>query len=109
MSRHGNCWDNSPMEHFFRSLKNERVPVTGYINFSEATDAITDYIVGYYSSLRPLDDNGGCPQTNRKTVTGKTMHWWPVSLNTSEVCCSTEISIGSIFEARNPLTIHASI
>lgn len=85
MSRHGNCWDNSPMEHFFRSLKNERVPVTGYINFSEATDAITDYIVGYYSSLRPLDDNGGCPQTNRKTVTGKTMHWWPVSLNTSEV------------------------
>lgn len=36
MSRRGNCWDNSPMERFFRSLKNEWVPVTGYINFSEA-------------------------------------------------------------------------
>jgi transposase len=29
MSRRGNCWDNSPMERFFRSLKNEWVPVTG--------------------------------------------------------------------------------
>ncbi len=23
MSRRGNCWDNSPMESFFKSLKNE--------------------------------------------------------------------------------------
>lgn len=61
MSRRGNCWDNSPMERFFRSLKNEWVPVTGYINFSEAAHAITDYIVGYYSSLRPHDYNGGLP------------------------------------------------
>ena len=30
------------MERFFRSLKNEWVPVTGYINFSEAAHAITD-------------------------------------------------------------------
>jgi len=61
MSRRGNCWDNSPMERFFRSLKNEWVPVTGYTNFSEAAHAITDYIVGYYSSLRPHDYNGGLP------------------------------------------------
>ncbi len=61
MSRRGNCWDNSPMERFFRSLKNEWVPVTGYINFSEAAHAITDYIVGYYSSIRPHDYNGGLP------------------------------------------------
>lgn len=61
MSRRGNCWDNSPMKRFFRSLKNEWVPVTGYINFSEAAHAITDYIVGYYSSLRPHDYNGGLP------------------------------------------------
>src|SRR5690606_30304760 len=26
MSRRGNCWDNSPMERFFRSLKSEWVP-----------------------------------------------------------------------------------
>ncbi|ELY1864398.1 IS3 family transposase [Serratia marcescens] len=61
MSRRGNCWDNSPMERFFRSLKNEWVPVTGYINFSDAAHAITDYIVGYCSSLRPHDYNGGLP------------------------------------------------
>ncbi|MDQ5075472.1 IS3 family transposase, partial [Klebsiella variicola subsp. variicola] len=48
MSRRGNCWDNSPMERFFRSLKNEWVPVTGYRNFGDACHAITDYIVGYY-------------------------------------------------------------
>ncbi|HHP5643834.1 TPA: integrase core domain-containing protein, partial [Klebsiella variicola] len=53
MSRRGNCWDNSPMERFFRSLKNEWVPATGYVSFSDAAHAITDYIVGYYSALRP--------------------------------------------------------
>lgn len=31
------------MERFFRSLKNEWVPVTGYVNFSDAAHAITDY------------------------------------------------------------------
>ncbi len=61
MGLRGNCWDNSPMERFFRSLKNEWVPVTGYTNFSEAAHAITDYIVEYYSSLRPHDYNGGLP------------------------------------------------
>lgn len=62
------------MERFFRSLKNEWVPVTGYINFSEAAHAITDYIVGYYSSLRPHDYNRGLPPTD----TGKTLKPWPV-------------------------------
>lgn len=47
MNRHGNCWNNSPMERFFRSLKNEWVPETSYVNFGEADHAIKDYIVGY--------------------------------------------------------------
>ncbi|HHK8860597.1 TPA: integrase core domain-containing protein, partial [Escherichia coli] len=55
------CWDNSPMERFFRSLKNEWMPVTGYVSFSDAAHAITDYIVGYYSALRPHEYNGGLP------------------------------------------------
>jgi putative transposase len=59
--RRGNCWDNSPMERFFRSLKNEWVPATGYVSFSDAAHAITDYIVGYYSALRPHEYNGGLP------------------------------------------------
>ncbi|TQO10038.1 UNVERIFIED_ORG: integrase-like protein [Citrobacter freundii] len=61
ISRCGNGWDNSPMKCFFQSLKNEWVPATSYINFSEAAHAITDYIVGYYSSLRAHDYNGGLP------------------------------------------------
>ncbi|HHS7462426.1 TPA: integrase core domain-containing protein [Salmonella enterica] len=56
-----NCRDNSPMERFFRSLKNAWVPVTGYISFSDAAHAITDYIVGCYSVLRPHEYNGGLP------------------------------------------------
>ncbi len=47
------------MERFFRSLKNEWMPVTGYLSFSDAAHAITDYIVGYYSALRPHEYNGG--------------------------------------------------
>ena len=42
-----NCWDNSPMERFFRSLKTVWVPGNGYVNFSETSVAITNYITGY--------------------------------------------------------------
>ncbi len=59
MSRRGNCWDNSPMERFFRSLKTEWIPETGYRSFTEAKMAITDYVVGYYSQTRPHHYNGG--------------------------------------------------
>ncbi len=59
MSRRGNCWDNSPMERFFRSLKTEWIPTTGYRNFSEAKHCINDYIIGYYSEIRPHSYNGG--------------------------------------------------
>jgi putative transposase len=30
LSQRGNCWDNSPMERFFRSLKTKWVPVSVY-------------------------------------------------------------------------------
>jgi len=53
LSRRGNCWDNSPMERFFRSLKTEWIPVSGYWSFNEAREHITRYITGYYSQLRP--------------------------------------------------------
>ncbi len=59
MSRRGNCWDNSPMERFFRSLKIEWVPTTGYQRFNEAQSAIIRYITGYYSTIRPHWYNGG--------------------------------------------------
>lgn len=59
LSRRGNCWDNAPMERFFRSLKSEWVPTTGYQSLGEGRNAITRYITGYYSELRPHWYNGG--------------------------------------------------
>lgn len=32
MSRRGNCWDNSPMERLFHSLKSEWIPATGQLD-----------------------------------------------------------------------------
>lgn len=59
MSRRGNCWDNAPMERFFRSLKTEWIPTIGYRTFNEAKIDITKYIIGYYSQARPHQHNGG--------------------------------------------------
>ncbi|AJQ94196.1 transposase [Gynuella sunshinyii YC6258] len=59
MSRRGNCWDNSPMERLFRSLKTEWVPVKGYGDFESAKQHIVKYLVGYYSQKRPHSFNGG--------------------------------------------------
>ena len=61
MSRRGNCWDNAPMERFFRSLKTEWVPEMGYRSFAEAQRSIFDYITGYYNQFRPHQHNGGFP------------------------------------------------
>ena len=59
MSRRGNCWDNAPMERFFRSLKTEWLPTQGYKSFSEAKQDVTDYIIGYYCEVRPHHYNAG--------------------------------------------------
>lgn len=59
MSRRGNCWDNAPMERFFRSLKSEWVPETGFQSFVEAKQTVLDYIIGYYSRVRPHRHNDG--------------------------------------------------
>ncbi len=59
MSRRGNCWDNAPMERFFRSLKSEWVPAMGYDSFTQAKHEIIDYIIGYYSQVRPHRHNDG--------------------------------------------------
>ncbi|KAA1151069.1 IS3 family transposase, partial [Pseudoalteromonas fuliginea] len=47
MSRRGNCWDNAPMERFFRSFKTEWMPKIGYGNFIDAKYSVSDYINGY--------------------------------------------------------------
>ena len=59
MSRRGNCWDNAPMERFFRSLKTEWIPTVGYGNFNEAKKEIARYIMAYYNEIRPHTYNAG--------------------------------------------------
>ncbi|HEM8887369.1 TPA: IS3 family transposase, partial [Proteus mirabilis] len=47
-----------------------------YTSFSEAAQAITGYIVGYYSELRPHEYNGGLPPNeseNRYRKNSKTV------------------------------------
>jgi len=47
------------MERFFRSLKTEWVPDAGYRSLNDAKMHITNYILGYYSKVRPHQFNGG--------------------------------------------------
>jgi len=67
MSRRGNCWDNAPMERFFRSLKTENMPKNGYANDIIAADAIRDYIYKYYNSIRPHSHNLGLSPNEKET------------------------------------------
>lgn len=61
MSRRGNCWDNSPMERLFRSLKSEWLPRLGYRGLSEAMRDVSYYLMDYYNWQRPHQFNDGCP------------------------------------------------
>jgi len=51
MSRRGNCWDNAPMERFFRSYKTEWMPSDRYTSYRDAEQDIAAYIK-YYNFQR---------------------------------------------------------
>lgn len=51
MSRKGDCWDNSPTERFFRSLKSERLSDCSFATRRSANLEVLDYI-SYYNSIR---------------------------------------------------------
>lgn len=59
LSRRGNCWDNAPMERFFRSLKSEWIPKAGYENLEQAKIDIDQYMYRYFCQLRPHTHNKG--------------------------------------------------
>ena len=61
MSRRGNCWDNSPMERVFRSLKSEWMPSIGYQSANEAKRDVGYYLMNYYNWERPHQFNDGLP------------------------------------------------
>lgn len=52
MSRKGNCWDNAPMESFFKTLKVERVYQLHYDTRAQARLDIVNWIEGFYNRER---------------------------------------------------------
>jgi putative transposase len=52
MSRTGNCWDNSVMESFFGTLKDECVGSTVYSSHNEARLALFTSMEVYYNRIR---------------------------------------------------------
>ena len=52
MSRRGDCWDNSPVESFFASLKKERVHRRNYATRDQARADMFDYIEMFYNTRR---------------------------------------------------------
>jgi len=51
MSRKGDCWDNSPTERFFRSLKSEWLRPCRFATRKAAKLEVLDYI-GFYNAMR---------------------------------------------------------
>ena len=52
MSRKGDCWDNSVVESFFGTLKQERVQWRHYQTREEARKDVLQYITMFYNSQR---------------------------------------------------------
>ena len=52
MSRKANCWDNSPMESFFKTLKVEWVNRFRYATRAQARLDLVNWIEGFYNSQR---------------------------------------------------------
>ena len=52
MSRTANCWDNAPMESFFKTLKVERVYQLRYETRAQARLDMVDWIEGFYNHRR---------------------------------------------------------
>lgn len=52
MSGKGNCYDNAPMESFFKSFKVEEVSRQTYQTHEQATRGVIDYIERFYNPVR---------------------------------------------------------
>lgn len=52
MSRKGNCWDNSPAESFFATLKKELIYPYGSDTSFQVEKELFEYIEAYYNTIR---------------------------------------------------------
>ena len=57
MSRKGNCWDNSPTERVFRSLKYEQLNYEKFATRDQTTLSVIDYLV-FYNGSHPYSKLG---------------------------------------------------
>jgi putative transposase len=58
MSRKANCWDNSVVESFFKTLKVERVYRQTYATRDHARIDVVNWIEGFYNRYRLHSSNG---------------------------------------------------
>ncbi len=81
MSRTGNCYDNAPMESFFKSFKVEEVHHETYQTHEQALRGANDYIERFYNPKRlhsaldylsPLEFEKRLLQTDSETIVLKT-------------------------------------
>lgn len=111
MSRRGNCWDNSPMERLFRSLKSEWISPTGYLTAQEAQRDISHYLMHRYNWIRPHQFNDGLPlRWPKKNLThcpGWVDHYSLWSCAGSPVS-SNEVTSNEIFQIPFCTTRHRS-
>lgn len=68
MSRKAECWDNSPMESFFGTLKQELVYLTAFKTRQEAKAAIFEYIEAFYNRQRLHSTLGFMPPDEYETI-----------------------------------------
>jgi transposase InsO family protein len=59
MSRKGNCWDNAPMESWYRTLKVELFEDDAFATRKQATAAIFEYMEVFYDRQRIHTTIGG--------------------------------------------------
>lgn len=57
MSKSGCPYDNSPMERFFKTFKDELVYRHRFINAKELDDAVAKYVFVWYNHVRPHSYN----------------------------------------------------
>jgi putative transposase len=76
MSGKGNCYDNSMVEAFFKTLKSELVWRTVFQTRAEARDALARYIDGFYNPLRRHSALGflSPAQFERQTASQTALH-----------------------------------
>lgn len=58
MGRHGNCWDNAPVESFFATLKKELVYRREFCSRNGARASLRRYIEPFYNRVRRHSANG---------------------------------------------------